>query len=77
MSKPPSHRPTKDPRLAAEALFKPAKPPLPQAATPTTLPGVKESVTLRLDQDVLHHFQAEGPGWQDRINAFLRKALAG
>jgi uncharacterized protein (DUF4415 family) len=38
------------------------------------LPGVKETVTLRIDQDVLEHFQAEGPGWQERINAALRKA---
>jgi uncharacterized protein (DUF4415 family) len=35
---------------------------------------VKETVTLRLDQDVLEYFQAEGPGWQERINAALRKA---
>ncbi|MGY3458858.1 uncharacterized protein (DUF4415 family) [Bradyrhizobium sp. LM3.4] len=37
-------------------------------------PGVKEQVTLRIDQDVLEHFQAGGPGWQDRINDALRKA---
>jgi len=24
---------------------------------------------------VLEHFQADGPGWQDRINAALRKVL--
>jgi uncharacterized protein (DUF4415 family) len=35
---------------------------------------VKEQVTLRIDQDVLHHFQEGGPGWQDRINEALRKA---
>jgi uncharacterized protein (DUF4415 family) len=29
---------------------------------------------LRIDQDVLAHFQEGGPGWQDRINAALRKA---
>ncbi len=77
MSRLPSNRPSKDPRLAAEALFKPAKPPLPSAAKPASLPGIKEAVTLRLDQDILHHFQSEGPGWQDRINAYLRKALPG
>ncbi|RTM01473.1 MAG: hypothetical protein EKK32_13020, partial [Bradyrhizobiaceae bacterium] len=38
------------------------------------VPGVREQVTLRIDQDVLEHFQSEGPGWQDRINAVLRKA---
>jgi uncharacterized protein (DUF4415 family) len=31
-------------------------------------------VSLRLDKDVLEHFQEGGPGWQDRINAALRKA---
>jgi len=29
--------------------------------------------TLRLDRDVLDFFQADGPGWQERINAALRK----
>lgn len=32
-----------------------------------------EQVTLRLDRDVLDFFQADGPGWQERINAALRK----
>jgi uncharacterized protein (DUF4415 family) len=35
---------------------------------------VKETITLRIDQDVLEFFQEDGPGWQDRINAALRKA---
>jgi uncharacterized protein (DUF4415 family) len=39
-----------------------------------SIPGVKETVTLRIDQDVLEFFQEAGPGWQDRINAALRKA---
>ena len=34
----------------------------------------KKQVTLRLDTDVLERFRAGGPGWQDRINAALRKA---
>jgi uncharacterized protein (DUF4415 family) len=38
------------------------------------VPGVKETVSLRIDRDVLDVFQADGPGWQDRINAALRKA---
>ena len=33
----------------------------------------KQPVSLRLDQDVLEHFRATGPGWQRRINAALRK----
>lgn len=40
----------------------------------TALPSVKEMVSLRIDQDVLEHFQEGGPGWQDRINDALRKA---
>ena len=34
----------------------------------------KASVTLRLDPDVVDRFKADGPGWQSRINAALRKA---
>ncbi|MEI2386270.1 BrnA antitoxin family protein [Breoghania sp. JC706] len=61
----------------AEAMFKkvttkPA-PETPQVRR-NTIPAGKESVTLRLDNDVLAHFQDDGPGWQDRINAALRKA---
>jgi len=40
----------------------------------TSLPGVKQLVSLRIDQDVLEYFQEGGPGWQDRINEALRKA---
>jgi uncharacterized protein (DUF4415 family) len=40
----------------------------------SVVPGAKETVTLRIDQDVLEYFQQDGPGWQDRINAALRKA---
>lgn len=60
-----------DPRKAAEAAFR--KTPK-QAETPPrqpVLPGAREMVTLRLDRAVLEHFQAEGPGWQDRINDAL------
>lgn len=32
----------------------------------------KTLVSLRLDQDVLAWFKAEGPGYQTRINAVLR-----
>ena len=34
----------------------------------------KETVSLRLDPEVLEHFRARGPGWQSRINAALRRA---
>lgn len=70
-----------DARAAAEKAFKAvtAKPPPgPAEATPARpqgLPPVREQVTLRIDQDILERFREAGPGWQDRINAALRKAL--
>ncbi len=36
------------------------------------LEAPKRQVTLRLDQDVIDHFKAGGPGWQTRINDALR-----
>jgi uncharacterized protein (DUF4415 family) len=64
-----------DARTEAEAAFKRTTTKLPEAPTQkTALPGVKELVSLRIDQDVLEHFQADGAGWQDRINDALRKA---
>jgi uncharacterized protein (DUF4415 family) len=71
-----SRRP-RDPREAAEAAFRPAAPKAPEPAPkPAALPGAKELVSLRIDREVLDHFQAGGPGWQERINAALR-ALTG
>ena len=71
-----ARRPTFDSRSEAEKAFKAAttKPAEAPAATAPSLPGVKEMVSLRLDRDVLDFFQADGPGWQERINAALRKA---
>ena len=64
-----------DPRERAEAAFKSATTKLPQSAAPSpALPGAKELVSLRVDRDVLEHFQEGGPGWQDRMTAALRKA---
>ncbi|AIT08208.1 hypothetical protein MC45_12425 [Sphingomonas taxi] len=34
----------------------------------------KQQVTLRLDPDVVERFRADGPGWQGRMNAALRRA---
>jgi uncharacterized protein (DUF4415 family) len=67
-------RRTGDSRQTAEAMFKAAttKPVEAPAKTPS-LPGVREVVSLRIDKDVLEHFQEDGPGWQDRINEALRK----
>ena len=64
-----------DARTEAEAAFK--KTTAKVAELPpkkTALPSVKELVSLRIDQDVLEHFQEGGPGWQERINDALRKA---
>jgi len=76
MSKPPTRTfASRDPRAAAEAMFKSATekpaPPLPKAPV---IPNAKELVSLRIDADVLAHFQEDGPGWQERLNAALRKA---
>jgi uncharacterized protein (DUF4415 family) len=73
----PKTRREPDARAAAERAFKavttkPAEGPAKTASL--SPPGAKETVTLRIDRDVLEHFQQEGPGWQDRINAALRKA---
>lgn len=71
-----TRRPGTSTRDLAEAAFKsattkPADLPPPKPA----IPGVKEQVTLRIDRDVLDHFQEDGPGWQDRINDALRKVI--
>jgi uncharacterized protein (DUF4415 family) len=70
-----ARRPTGDSRWQAEQAFKAATTkPADLPAAPPAIPGVKEMVSLRIDRDVLDVFQADGPGWQDRINAALRKA---
>ncbi|SDS17326.1 BrnA antitoxin family protein [Bradyrhizobium canariense] len=64
-----------DARTEAEAAFKKTTAKVPEVPTKkAALPGVKELVSLRIDQDVLEHFQEGGPGWQERINDALRKA---
>jgi len=64
-----------DPRKTAEAAFRAATTKPPEGpAKAAVVPGVKEMVSLRIDKDVLEHFQGDGPGWEDRINAALRKA---
>jgi uncharacterized protein (DUF4415 family) len=39
-------------------------------------PPTKKLVSLRLDQDVIEHFKAQGRGWQTRINEALRSLVA-
>jgi uncharacterized protein (DUF4415 family) len=66
-----------DSRDAAEAAFKAAttKPvPAPAPEKKPSLPNAKETVSLRIDRDVLDYFQEDGPGWQERINEALRRA---
>lgn len=61
----------------AEAMFKDAttKPAAaPVRPKPLYVPSGKETISLRIDNDVLAFFQEDGPGWQDRINAALRAA---
>lgn len=59
----------------AEAAFK-AVTSAPEDTKPkvNAVPAGKELVSLRIDRDVLEHFQDDGAGWQDRINAALRTA---
>jgi uncharacterized protein (DUF4415 family) len=47
-----------------DTVIRPARPP---GAT-------RRPVSLRLDQAVIDHFRAAGPGWQSCINDALRKA---
>jgi uncharacterized protein (DUF4415 family) len=66
-------RRTTDSRQMAEMAFKAATTkPAPTAPKAPSVPGAKEAVSLRIDRDVLDHFQEGGPGWQDRINDALR-----
>lgn len=74
---PPTRRP-KDPMAAAEAMFRrgPEPAPVAERGKPNAVPNARETVTLKLDSDVLAYFQEDGPGWQDRINAALRAAAS-
>jgi len=38
--------------------------------------GTKTQVTIRLDTAIVEKFKATGDGWQTRINALLRDAVA-
>ena len=75
----PFDKPTRRPltsRDVAEAAFKKATTkPADLPPEKPKIPNVKEMVSLRLDGEVLDHFQEGGPGWQDRINDALRKLI--
>jgi uncharacterized protein (DUF4415 family) len=64
-----------DPFAAAEAAFRPAPKPAAEARREPISAAARETVTLKLDRDVLDHFQADGPGWQERINSALREMV--
>jgi uncharacterized protein (DUF4415 family) len=76
MANPPRRpRTLNDARTEAEAAFKKVTAKVAEAPPKSNaIPGVKQQVMLRIDQDVLEYFQGGGPGWQDRINDALRKA---
>ena len=77
MTRPPNRYRSTDALSVAEAAFKPATP---AAADPVrvqgrgSLPVSKELVSIKLDSDLIAHFQEGGPGWQERINDALRRA---
>ncbi|NTZ63385.1 BrnA antitoxin family protein [Agrobacterium tumefaciens] len=56
-------------------MFKPAKKVAAPAVERSAIPNTKELVSLKIESDVLSHFQADGPGWQERINDTLRAAM--
>ncbi|TCT03291.1 BrnA antitoxin family protein [Aquabacter spiritensis] len=80
MSQPPIRRSGGSARDTAEAAFRSATtkpvPEAPKAPRAAAIPNAKETVSIRIDRDVLEHFQEAGPGWQERINQVLRKAMA-
>jgi len=50
----------------------PAPPPVVWDAAEVRLPQPKRMISLRVDPEVLDFFQAQGKGYQTRINAVLR-----
>ena len=78
MSRPPANRRPAGARDAAEAAFKSATTkPIERPEGERPIPGVREQVSLRIDQDVLEHFRAMGRDWPDKINEALRRAMKG
>ena len=68
-------RPTSSRDLAEAAFKKATTRPAELPPARPSIPNAREMVSLRLDRDVLDHFQLAGPGWQDRINDALRTFL--
>lgn len=61
-------------QAAGDMEVRPAADMLARAGPPSLVGAAKRQVTLRLDPDVIERFRADGPGWQGRMNAALRKA---
>lgn len=64
-------------RAALRAYFAPAV--VDKLLRPRGRPYVeqpKQKISLRLSPDVVAYFRATGKGWQTRINALLRAAIA-
>lgn len=65
-----------NPKDAAELLFKPAKKVAAPIVERPAIPNAKELVSFKIDSDIIAYFQADGPGWQERINDTLRAAMS-
>ena len=77
MARPPHRNRPTDALSAAEAVFRTPAPSVNEPVpTPkkSAVPISKELVSIKLDSDLLAHFQEDGPGWQERINDALRRA---
>lgn len=57
-----------------DEIIRPAQGTLTKRGRPK-LDNPKRQVTIRLDDEVIERFRAQGAGWQSRVNAELRKVL--
>jgi uncharacterized protein (DUF4415 family) len=46
--------------------------PIDWSVAEVVVPPKKQAISIRLDEDLIGFFKAEGPGYQRRINAVLR-----
>ncbi|MFG1462183.1 BrnA antitoxin family protein [Xanthobacter sp. DSM 24535] len=77
MAHPPFRRSGNSTRDTAEAAFRSATAkPVEAPQKPPAIPNARETVSLRIDTDVLEYFQEGGPGWQERLNEALRQFVA-
>jgi len=59
----------------ARELFEGLAIPMPVPRGRPKAPKVKRSVTVRLDDEILEHYKAGGPGWQTRMNDDLLETV--